>query len=183
MSDTKKKKENKLPSTETRKIYEALSAPLPEKAVERTEGSKTGKGYNTTGYKYQFVINRLNEVLGIGNWGYEIEVVKEEVMLVKERNMYSISVDAKVWLIIDEKETPKLRMSGGHKSRTYADAKKGAITNSLKKGFALFGVGKQAYEITIDDDNSSEAPSVCVKCNKVPPYPGFDVCQTCYHKS
>jgi hypothetical protein len=36
---------------------------------------------------------------------------------------------------------------------TEGDAKKGAFTNALKKAAAMFGVGRQAYEGTIDDDN------------------------------
>jgi len=35
-----------------------------------------------------------------------------------------------------------------------ADAKKGSFTNALKKAAAMLGCGKQAYEGTLDDDNS-----------------------------
>ena len=34
---------------ERKKIYQLLSAPFPEEAIERTEGRVTGRGYNTTG--------------------------------------------------------------------------------------------------------------------------------------
>ena len=41
---------------------------------------------------------------------------------------------------------------GGHKSEMYADALKGAITNSFKKTLGFFGIGKKAYEGMLDDD-------------------------------
>ena len=37
---------------------------------------------------------------------------------------------------------------------TYADALKGAITNGFKKTAAFWGVGRDAYAGTIDDDNT-----------------------------
>jgi hypothetical protein len=43
---------------------------------------------------------------------------------------------------------------GGHTSFNEADAKKGAFTNALKKAAAMFGCGRQAYEGTLDDDNT-----------------------------
>ncbi|ACG72771.1 conserved hypothetical protein [Anaeromyxobacter sp. K] len=51
-----------------KKLYQALCAPFPPEAVERTDGSKTGRGYDTAGVKVQWIIDRLNEVVGIGNW-------------------------------------------------------------------------------------------------------------------
>ena len=53
---------------ERKKIYQLLAAPFPEEAIERTDGKLTGKSYSTTGIKYQYVANRLNEVLGVGGW-------------------------------------------------------------------------------------------------------------------
>jgi hypothetical protein len=41
---------------------------------------------------------------------------------------------------------------GGHVASSEADARKGAYTNAFKKAAAFFGVGKQAYEGSLDDD-------------------------------
>ena len=38
-------------------IYRALSKPFPEDAIERTKGTLTHKGYDTTGVKYQYIVN------------------------------------------------------------------------------------------------------------------------------
>lgn len=145
------------------KIYAALAVDLPEKAVERTDGKKTGKGYNTTGYKYQYVVNRFNEVLGMRGWWYTYRILDTSVM--KSSKGYartSITVETTITLSIGGQEVSKV-LAGGHISNNYADALKGAITNSFKKTAALFGVGKAAYEVSIDDDNtpaSTNAPGV-----------------------
>jgi hypothetical protein len=60
-------------------LYKQLSQPFPEEAIERTDGRQTGKGYSTTGSKAQFIINRLNEALGIGGWRTHRKVVVKEL--------------------------------------------------------------------------------------------------------
>ena len=63
---------------EKRKIYAALAAPFPEHCIQRTEGRITGRGYDTSGIGYQFIANRLNEVLGVGGWrAHRVVNVKE----------------------------------------------------------------------------------------------------------
>lgn len=42
---------------------------------------------------------------------------------------------------------------GGHVAASEADARKGCFTNAFKKAAAFHGVGRQAYEGTLDDDN------------------------------
>ena len=56
---------------------------------------------------------------------------------------------------------------GGHVASSEADSRKGAYTNAFKKAAAFFGVGRQAYEGTLDDDNlpqdaSTASPAVQV---------------------
>ena len=43
---------------EKKKIYMALAAGFPEEAIERTDGRVTGRGYSTTGIKYQYIASR-----------------------------------------------------------------------------------------------------------------------------
>lgn len=133
--------------------YRRLSESFGEDAVQRTQGAKTGKGYDTTGFGYQFIVNRLNEVMGIGGWNYtykELERVNGTTQ--KGAARISITVETVITLRIGDEEISKPCV-GGHVSNNYTDALKGAITNSLKKTAALFGAGKQAYEKTIDDDH------------------------------
>lgn len=130
-------------------VYDSLSAPLPKDAIQRTKGADTRKGYDTTGYAYQYVVNRFNEVVGIGGWGYAWEVINvTEGKYSTGKPFYDITTNVTITV-----GNASMSMPGGHIAAIYADALKGAITNGFKKCAAMFGIGKEAYEGTIDDDN------------------------------
>ena len=141
-------------------LYLELAEPLPEEAIEESFASETKKGYNTVGYGCQYLINRMNEVLGPAHWRAIDEIVVKNIgstqggkpiyditmkMTVKIGNPISKESDegtVSYFDVIAEQSS-----YGGHISYgTLADALKGAHTNSLKKTLALFGVGRQAYE-------------------------------------
>jgi hypothetical protein len=146
---------------EKKKIYAALSAPFPEEAIERTNGSVTGRGYSTTGIKYQFVVNRLNEVLGLGGYRTEQTVTVRPTTTQKGRAVFEATCEILLQLgeWIDGKFVvfAEAHGTGGHTSTIEADARKGAFTNGLKKAAAMHGCGKGAYEGTLDDDNEPAA--------------------------
>ena len=132
-------------------LVKAVDA-LPTEAVEKAKKEVTRKGYDTTGYQYQFLVNVFNEVVGIGNWGFDYDILKElSGKWGNGKSFHEITTKVTVWLIIEDKKA-SFSCVGGHKSEMYADALKGAITNGFKKTAAFFGVGKKAYEGTIDDD-------------------------------
>lgn len=139
------------------KLYVALAAPFPEDAIERTDGRLTGKGYSTTGIKYQFIVNRLNEVLGVGGFRVERKITMKEVATTKGRPAFEAACEMRLQLgeWVDGQFVPFAEAvgDGGHTAMALADAIKGAYTNSFKKTAAFFGVGRQAYEGSIDDDN------------------------------
>lgn len=138
-------------------LYKQLSQPFPEEAIERTDGRQTGKGYSTTGIKAQFVINRLNETLGIGGWRTHRKIAVKELTTNSGRKAYEAVCDLVLELgeWIDGTFVPfaEALADGGHVSMSEADARKGSFSNALKKAAAAFGAGRQAYEGTIDDDN------------------------------
>jgi Rad52/22 family double-strand break repair protein len=143
---------------EKKKLYAALSAPFLEEAIERTDGRVTGRGYSTTGIKYQYVVNRLNEVLGIGCYRAHRTVTVKEMQTAKGRPAFEAICDLTLELGTWENGEfvcwAESLADGGHTSMSEADARKGAYTNAFKKAAAFFGVGKQAYEGSIDDDNT-----------------------------
>lgn len=148
---------------EKKKIYAALSAPFPEEAVERTDGRVTGRGYSTTGIKYQYVVNRLNEVLGPGCFRAHRTLMVKTITTPKGRTAYEticdLTLELGTWGVGDGRDFKvwaEALADGGHTSFSEADARKGAYTKAFKKAAAFFGVGKQAYEGTIDDDNLPE---------------------------
>ena len=145
---------------EIKEIYALLSAPLPEEAVQRSKGSETHKGYDTTGYGYQFIVNRFNDVMGIGNWNWIFEELERAEGSYKSgQKFFMITGKATITLSIEGKEISHTEF-GGHQSASITDALKGASTNAFKKTAAFFGVGKQAFEKTIDEDNAEDKKEI-----------------------
>ena len=139
-----------------RAVYEALSAPLPLEGIQRTKGTETRKGYDTTGFGYQYAVNRFNEVCGLDGWGYFYTVAQaHEGAFRSGAPNWNIVAEMTIW--VSDKENART-MPGSHLASDYGDALKGAITNAFKKSGAMWGVGRQAYEGTLDDDNKPPAP-------------------------
>lgn len=147
---------------EKRKIYAALSAPFPPEAIERTKGSMTGKGYDTAGIRAQFLINRINEVLGAGSYRVHRTIEVRSFTNAKGRTMHEAVCDMTVELGSYDsdgnwKAWAESIGDGGHQAASLIDAKKGAHTGALKRCLAGFGIGKDAWEGKLDnapdDDN------------------------------
>uniref|UniRef100_A0A6M3JTF4 Rad52/22 double-strand break repair protein n=1 Tax=viral metagenome TaxID=1070528 RepID=A0A6M3JTF4_9ZZZZ len=142
---------------EIKEIMIKLAEPLPEIGIQRTDKKLTKKGYDTVGYKSQFVVNRFNEVLGI-NWGFEYKILKEiEGTYGSGTKKIDIVIELFLWIIENKAEYIRKGI-GGHTSFTYVDALKGAVNNALKRAGAYFGVGRQAWEETVDEDDD---PAKC----------------------
>lgn len=132
--------------------FKKLMEVMPKEAEQRTFKSETRRGYDTSGYGYQFCVNRFNEVYG-DEWGYDFIILKEtEGRYKNDTPFWDITVEVRIW-IAGKKENTRACV-GGHISVLYADALKGAITNAFKKTAGFWGVGRQAYEGTMDDDNT-----------------------------
>lgn len=144
-----------------KKIYQQLSAPFGPEAIERTDGNVTGRGYSTTGIKYQFIVNRLNEVLGVGGYKTEQVITVRQSTTQKGRCVFEamceIVLQLGTWVEGVFMPFAEVHGTGGHGSMSEADARKGSFTNGFKKAAAMLGCGKQAYEGTIDDDNTPMA--------------------------
>ena len=142
-------------------LYELLSTPLPETGIQRSNKEQTKKGYDTTGYGYQFIVNRFNEVLGIGGWNWTFEELERGEGAYKSGGkFFTITGKSTITIFANEKYAIKSDIShtefGGHQSSTITDALKGSATNALKKTASFFGVGRQAFEKTIDEDNKEQ---------------------------
>ncbi len=134
--------------------YEKLSEIMPKEAIQTTKKELTKKGYDTVGYGYQYLVNRFNEILGFENWGYDYKIVREKAGNFKSGMPFSeITVELGIW--VQAKDNVR-KCAGGHISTSYSDALKGAITNAFKKTAGFWGVGRQAFEGSIDDDTILE---------------------------
>jgi hypothetical protein len=150
-----------------KEVYEKLSEPFPKEAIQRTKKSDTGKGYNTTGYGEQYVVDRFNEVLGVTGWsdGYAVVCKSEELKPKDDKGRERIKYHYVLERWIKIHANPEFSLSestkydgGGNSSFDEGDAFKGAMSNSFKRVAAKFGVGRQAYAGEIDADNKVEAP-------------------------
>jgi hypothetical protein len=154
------------------KAFPLFRAVIREDAKEKSRGSETGKGYDTTGYGYQSLVDRLNEVVGIGHW--QAVITNEHYDIGKystgrAKHIYELTVRLELgypefykdeqgltkrhWVTITEKD-----MVGTHESPTRGDAWKGAYTNGLKKCVGFYGPGADAYLGIIDEDNRPLPP-------------------------
>ena len=144
-------------NAEKKAIYAALAKPFDEHCIQRTEGRITGRGYDTTGIGYQHIANRLNEVLGVGGWRAHRIVTVKEITRSNGRPAFEavadITLELGTWVDGRFAVMAEALADGGHVASSEADARKGAFTNAFKKAAAFFGVGRQAYEGSLDDDN------------------------------
>ena len=97
-----------------------------------------------TGYKPQFIVDALNEHLGIGAWGFE-ELGAEIVSTPSEKGVSMLAVtQVKVWLAgVDFQPCAwgQSRVTKGD----IGDARKGAATDAIKKALSYFSIGNRAY--------------------------------------
>jgi hypothetical protein len=137
-------------------FYDKLSAPIEEKfIINYEEDGKKFKGYNA-----QAAINRLNEVVGLGNWKAEGNIRKEEII----GKAWAVSMDVTITIFSNDR-IPRIFVqgSGGAYAKNIANAYKGARTSAFKNACRYLGIGKELYEQNqLDDDidiNQSGAPS------------------------
>ena len=142
---------------ELKDIYVKLSKPFSEEAIERTEAKVSGKPYATTGIKYQYIVNRLNETLGVGSFKVNHKFEIRERQSKNGNALFEAICDLVLqlgkWEAGQFLPFAEATGTGGHIGSTLADAKKGAFTNGFKKVAAFFGCGWQAYAGCLDDDN------------------------------
>ncbi|SRR6266700_5241721 len=99
---------------------------------------------NFTGYKPQFIVDAMNSVFKIGEWGFD-EVSAEMVTNQTEKGTSTLAIaQVKVWLKGLDFQPVGWGQSRVTKGDT-GDAKKGAQTDALKKALSYFSVGNRAY--------------------------------------
>ena len=92
--------------------YEKLSEAMPKEAIQITKKEQTKKGYDTTGYGYQYFVNRFNEILGFENWGYDYKIIRENSGHFKSGSPFNeITVELGIW--VQSKDNVR-KCAGGH---------------------------------------------------------------------
>lgn len=147
-------------------IYQEFSKPLPKEAEQEGQFN-----YGIVkGYKYQYIVNRLNEVVGIDHWHMEYSTKEESVGRTWETRCY-IKVMLGNWQKFDDKMTEEVSgrvitvpmrkvefvpiVLKEHVGKCTNMSKgwsiMGSIDNAFKKCAALYGIGKEAYEGSMVD--------------------------------
>ena len=141
-----------------KEVLEKLMAPFPPEAIK----IDSSRGFELTGIKEAYVVERLNQVFGPCGTGW--------VFIVKEKHYdehYAYCEGAlkyrlgEVW----SEEIPCYGDCNIVRDRI-GDATKGAFSDCLKKGASLLGVGHEAYKGIL-----RPSPSPSMQGEKAPPSP------------
>lgn len=138
-------------------IISALREDFPR---ETHESRKLDNNFVQTGIKPAYVIERLNEILGMDGWDYKIEEEREtsyEAMAKVTMNIYILKpvyttdpdTNTKEMVAIDKTLIASRTQWGGNgifNQKSISDAKKGAITNAICKCASMFDVAHKAYK-------------------------------------
>jgi len=121
---------------------------LEEQGKRVVQEIKVGNRPALYGYKPQFVIDAVNEVIGIENWYYQLH---DTELYPSRDDGKSGQVVVSVELFIRESQESEFVTRGiqfGQSQIVHGnvgDAKKGAVTDAIQKGLSLFSIGKAAY--------------------------------------
>lgn len=114
----------------TEEMYKALQKPLPAKAVQK----HPTKTFLST-IKAIYVIERLNEVFGVGMWKVQNKVIRED----------SKHIVVKSCLTFEE-YLGYFESYGGNDNADLGDAYKGACTDALTKIGSYLGVAMEVFK-------------------------------------
>jgi len=130
-------------------VYKNFIKEIPKEAL-RLSTLEDGTVY--TLYGYQFIINRLNDVVGFEHWN--IKVITEP-RSEKRNNFWFVSLSLTLslgnWTSALFIPLVSKVSYGSGASENLGNALKGALTNGFKKAAAMYGIGKKAYEGLIED--------------------------------
>lgn len=129
-------------STLTDESVLRLAEPLPIWAVKQHPTKK-----NLSVIHPMAVVDRLNDVFGVGGWNYHVDYIScdKEIQQTKngEREIYVSAVKGRMW--IPEHEIA-LEQFGGSTNDDRGDALKGGATDALTKIASYLGVGASIYK-------------------------------------
>lgn len=114
----------------TDEMVAKLKAPLPKEAVSQ----HPSKSYLSS-IKAIYVVERLNDVFGIGKWQQRNEIISDEG---KMKTVHSFIDIPEYGIYLDN--------FGGNDNVDEGDAFKGAVTDALTKMASYLGIGMDVYK-------------------------------------
>jgi len=139
-----------------KKTVEKIREDFPDKSVQvkkTFKDAETGEDRWLTGYKPQYIFERLNDVFGHDGWDYEIlqhGIEGKDAWVLGRLTIYDVIRDKtnvegpfarKILSVVEQFGTGVY-----NKGTSLGDAMKGAATNALEKCASLKDVGHKAYK-------------------------------------
>lgn len=164
-----------------KQMLQDLSAPFPPEALEKTDGRKTGRGFDTIGYKVAYIIQRLNAVCGLGGWRLHREVSVREISAPSGRKGWEATASVVLELVEWQGGSAvtyadAVGDGGGVSYTSEADSRKMATSSAIKKAASMLGCGWQAYAGELSDapeevDEAVSRPATQVTASPTKPAP------------
>jgi DNA recombination protein Rad52 len=148
----------------TPEIRKELEKPLDNTRLKHRQGG----GGMTLNYLAGYdVIATANKLIGFGNWGYNIEMVEPQTVLGDQGEIIGTYYVARIQLAIKDcipiTEEGVCAVQAGRNPKAIIDshdmARKGAITDALKRAFRCYGdqFGNSLYDKDYDASTSPES--------------------------
>ena len=122
----------------TEEQIKKLSEPMPSWAVKQ-HPTKTYLSVISP----MAVIERLNDVFGVGAWIFETEFIKVDAVTQGQRTAYMSAVKGTFKVM---SQGIHIEQYGGSTNDDYGDALKGGATDALTKIASYLGVGASIYK-------------------------------------
>jgi len=124
----------------SQKKVDALKADFPPEAL----GEDNSRGFKLTSIKAAFVLERLNEVFGIGGWWYDFEPFIEA----KTEKKVEICTVVTLSVQMANGEPLQIKQAGGKQivKNNVTDARKSAVTDGLTKCASVLGIGHKIFK-------------------------------------
>jgi len=118
-------------------VYTKLKEPFAKEALS----TDSSRGFDLTSIKAQYVVERLNEVCGVGNWRHSgtYEPVENGVIFKGQLVISNSSIDKSLGTVREAVGFAQIK-------RNIGDAYKGAKTDSLSKCASYFGLGNDIFK-------------------------------------
>lgn len=139
-----------------KQMLQDLGAPFPSEALEKTDGRRNGRGFDTVGYKVAYVIQRLNAVCGLGGWRVHREVSVREITSASGRKAWEATASVVLELVEWQSGSAvtyadAVGDGGGVSYTSEADSRKMSTSSAIKKAASMLGCGWQAYAGELSD--------------------------------
>lgn len=125
---------------------------LPEKAIQRSKGSETKKGYDTTNYNFGYIWEIMTEVFG----SPFIHVADISDPIIKGEGPYEVTREITVSIHDGDGEILVSETGdGGSRNKLLSDAKKGAKKNAIKLALFYIGILIEPWKGQMDEDGET----------------------------